>query len=370
MITPYCILSHRSPMFTVLGLGVLILLVACKEQQAPGLPKTVKPETNTQGRISAPATFHSRTDYALSHNSFYTGSCDGSGAVALDADHFIVANDETSKLLVFHRYEPGPPLQTVNIRKSLDLKKNEEADLEAMARIEDRIYLIGSHARGRDGKKEKERRKLVGIQIQRSNTGYTFHPVGDAYEDLLDDLTGHPGFATLKLKSAARASGNTPDALNIEGLCAAADGSLWLCFRGPRIGGRALLIPLLNPEDALAGAKARFGLHVPLDLHERPIRGADNFQGQILLIADGNGKDRPPALYRWDGQSSAATQLTIPEINILDPESILLYPDTGLQSLQILSDDGNRRLIEKDCKDSKDASQKRFRSATYTWEIP
>lgn len=308
-----------------------------------------------------------QVDYTLKHAAYYTGSCDGSGAVALDHDLFAVVNDETSQLLVYARQAPGAPVKTISLHKALDLKKGEEADLEAMARIEDRIYVLGSHSRDREGKKEKERRKLLAVRFKSTTTGPQLTPIGKAYEDLMDDLTDHAAFDSLHLKEATKKSGDDPEGFNLEGLCAGRNGCLWLCFRGPRVNDKALLIPLNNPKDVTAGARARFGDHVLLNLDGRSIRGVDNIEGHIVIIADDDFKGRSPAIYLWDESQSTPTQLSIPDLNTFDPESIILYPDTGLQELQILSDDGGRRLLNKDCKDEPNPILKRFRSATYTW---
>ena len=308
-----------------------------------------------------------QVDYTLRHAAYYTGSCDGSGAVALDHDLFAVVNDETSQLLVYARQAPGAPVKTISLHKALDLKKGEEADLEAMARIEDRIYVLGSHSRDREGKKEKERRKLLAVRFKSTTTGPQLTPIGKAYEDLMDDLTDHAAFDSLHLKEATKKSGDDPEGFNLEGLCAGRNGCLWLCFRGPRVNDKALLIPLNNPKDVTAGARARFGDHVLLNLDGRSIRGVDNIEGHIVIIADDDFKGRSPAIYLWDESQSTPTQLSIPDLNTFDPESIILYPDTGLQELQILSDDGGRRLLNKDCKDEPNPILKRFRSATYTW---
>lgn len=308
-----------------------------------------------------------QSDYMLRHAAYFTGSCDGSGAVALGNDYFAVVNDETSQLLVYARRAPGAPTRTISLHKSLDLKKGEEADLEAMARIEDRIYLLGSHSRDRDGKKEKERRKLLAVHFKSDSTGPYLSPIGQAYEDLMEDLTNHPPFDSLHLKASTKKSGDDPDGFNLEGLCAGQNGTLWLCFRGPRVGDKALLIALTNPKDVTAGARARFGHHVLLDLGGRSIRGADNSNGHIVLIADDNFKGRSPVIYLWDETQPTATALNLPDLDTFDPESIIIYPDTGLQELQLLSDDGGRRLLDKDCKDEKNPTLKRFRSATYIW---
>ena len=288
----------------------------------------------------------------------------------MDENHFAVVNDETSQLLIYQRYAPGAPIQAVDLRKALDLKKKEEGDLEGLARMGNYLYVLGSHSRDRDGKKEKERRKLLALRLSREANKFRLKPVGDPYEDLMEDLADQDGFRSLNLKTSAKASGDDPDGFNIEGLCGSQDGTLWLCFRGPRIQGKALMIPITNPTDMMAGSRARLGPYVLLDLQGRTIRGADHFDGQVILVADSDLDGLGPSLFLWNGLGKEPTMLHTPELHSVDPESVIVFPDTGLQELLILSDDGGRRLLGKDCKDWKDASSKRFRTVTYQWRNP
>jgi len=174
----------------------------------------------------------------------------------------------------------------------------------------------------------------------------------------------------LDLKSSAKSPGDEVHGLNIEGLCAGSNGSLWLCFRGPRIRGQALIISLLNPSDVAVGARARFGPHHLLDLQGRVIRGAGYFDQVSVIVATDPAKTLPAACYLADPNTGETSLLDLPNLNGLDPESVVIYPDTGLQALQILSDDGGKRLLGKDCKDWDDTSVKRFRSGTWQWNRP
>jgi len=352
-------------------LVMTVLLVSCGREKIDSnndsivAVTSIQPEGNPQVILdSKPA----MTNYVLRHTAYYSGSCDGSGGVALDEEHFAVVNDETSLLLIYRRHEPGAPIQTINIRRALELKKKEEGDLEGLARIGDLLYVLGSHSRDRDGKKQKERRKLLALRIISTSEKFELKPVGDVYEDLMDDLEDHNPFQSLNLKDSAKESGDDPEGFNIEGLCSSSDGIMWLCFRGPRISGKALLIPINNPRDVIFGARAKFGSHVLLDLQGRTIRGADQYEGQIILVADSDSDGLGSALFLWNGVGDVATQLHTPDLHSMDPESLILFPDTGLQELLILSDDGGRRLLGKDCKDWEDASSKRFRSVTYQWQ--
>ncbi len=349
------------------------LLTACSEASVEsssnpaGLPVTGQSPDHERSQSESPLL---TADYVMQHTAYFSGSCDGSGGVALGKDHFAVVNDETSHLLIYQRHHPGAPIQSINMRKALELKKKEEGDLEGLAMMGDYLYVLGSHSRDRDGKKLKERRKLLTLRLKSEAGEFDLKPLGDVYEDLMDDIEDHHAFDELRLKQSAHESGDNPDGFNIEGLCAGSDGVLWLCFRGPRIGTRALLIPISNPTDVMAGARPRFGKHQLLDLQGRTIRGADNFGGQIIIVADTDKKGLGPAIYLWDEKADDVTQLRTPELGSFDPESVILFPDTGLQEILVLSDDGGRRLMGKDCKDWNDKTDKRFRSVTYRWRQP
>ena len=71
-----------------------------------------------------------------------------------------------------------------------------------------------------------------------------------------------------RLKSAAEAEGG----FNIEGLASTPEGALLIGLRNPLRHGRALLVPLLNPDEVIEGGRARFGAPVELDLQQRGIR--------------------------------------------------------------------------------------------------
>ena len=75
----------------------------------------------------------------------YHGACDASAATALDADHFIVGDDEHN---VLHIYRKGmaEPVGRVDLSDFPATKKGKEADIEGATTIGRRIYWITSHA--------------------------------------------------------------------------------------------------------------------------------------------------------------------------------------------------------------------------------
>src|SRR5678816_3666254 len=75
----------------------------------------------------------------------FNGICDASAVIALDSESVVVADDETNSLLVYSRLSGGSPLDAVDLSRFLSAeRKSPEADIEAGARIDDRIYWITS----------------------------------------------------------------------------------------------------------------------------------------------------------------------------------------------------------------------------------
>ncbi len=57
------------------------------------------------------------------------------------------------------------PIQSINLRKALELKKKEEGDLEALALVKDYLFVLGSHSRDRDGKKTEGAQEIIGTPV-------------------------------------------------------------------------------------------------------------------------------------------------------------------------------------------------------------
>jgi hypothetical protein len=151
----------------------------------------------------------------------YRGICDASAAVALDADHFVVADDESNKLFVYRRGDSKAETD-IDLTKSLKLDDpKDEVDLEGAARIGDRIYWIASHS-----KDKMERRRFFATEIVGGSTPTLKEP-NTFSKDLVKDM-----IAAFDLKSTRkRKNPEMKDALNIEGLAATPDGDLLIGFR-------------------------------------------------------------------------------------------------------------------------------------------
>jgi len=299
----------------------------------------------------------------VSSQTIYTGMCDASGGVALDKKHFAVANDEDSQIRIYRRDVGGDPVETVDLSGFLRLDVgNPETDLEAVARIGDRVFWLGSHGRSTSGRERSNRHRFFATDVERSPHGVGLRPVGAPYLTLVEDLIRQPQLEFCHLAEAAQLPSKAPNGLNIEGLAATPEKTLLIGFRNPLPKGQAALVPLLNPDDVVMGRPARYGQAILLDLDGQGIRDIAQSEGKYLIIggsALGGGESR---LYRWAGGTAKPKWLWNIHLEKLNPEAIIIYPDRGFGEVQILSDDGKRHVEGQRCKDLPEAAQRFFRS--------
>lgn len=293
---------------------------------------------------------------------YFTGACDASAAVALDHDLFVVANDEDNILRVYSRSRPGPPVSQFDFTGFLrPEKKTEESDLEGAAQVGDRIYWITSHGRNAKGKERETRHRFFATTATVTNGVPQLRSIGRFYSDLLDDLLADARLAKFDLRHAAELAPKSPGALNIEGLATAPEGHLVIGFRNPVPQGKALLVPLLNPEDLIAGKPARFGEALTLDLGGLGIRSLAYFRDRYLIIAGSTSGGGESRLYHWvPGQ--APKVVPAPEIRGLNPEAVSFHKDGQASELFVVSDDGTTRVGNQDCKKVKNPNLRKFRA--------
>jgi hypothetical protein len=293
----------------------------------------------------------------------FSGACDASGAVELSESSFVVADDEDNVLRVYDADKGGTPTSSFDVSAFLGLpvkgkkhpKHAPEIDLEAATRIGDRAYFITSHARSSNGKLRPERLRFFATTAPADGE---LRLVGRAYEGLLDDLLGDARLEPYGLRSAAGLPPKAPGGLNLEGMTARVEGGVWLGFRNPIPQGRALLVPLLNPEGLIAGERARFGEPLTLDLGGLGVRGLSYWHGRYLILAGSFDAGATSKLVTWDGHRQLAT-IPSEELRHYNPEG-LFTPETRDRIL-LLSDEGSRLIGSVECKRLTDPAQKRFR---------
>jgi len=306
------------------------------------------------------------------------GACDASGSVALfDTKYLVVANDEDNILRVYDSTSSGKPLASIDINNYFtNNPKGREVDIEAATILNGAIYYITSHGRNKNGKERPERRNLFANQFTVEGESFSAQQVGHSYSKLLEDMRQDERLKKSKLEAAEKLAPKEEGGLNIEGMCTTPDKQLLIGFRNPIREGKALVVPLENPEDLVQkeDISAKFGDPIDLDLGGLGIRSIEYWEShELYIIAAGayhSGDEF--RFYQWSRNTESKPE----EIEIVDlppgfnPEAIVIYPNLD-NKFQILSDDGSvKREGETPCKDlPPESEQKFFRSVWVNVEI-
>ena len=297
----------------------------------------------------------------LSQETVFARMCDASAGIALSPTIFVAADDESNQLRTYSTLKPGPPIHELELSAFLQIGKGKpEIDVEGAARVGDMVYWITSHGRNKDGEVRLSRQRFFATRITGKDQP-RLEITGRPYGNLLRDLVNDPQLAGFELEDASEKAPKKKNALNIEGLCARADGSLLIAFRNPVPRKQALLIPLLNPAELVkgGGARAKFGPAITLSLDGNGVRDLVQQDGKYYMIAGARDGGKDFQLYRWDG-SSSPEMLHQWEARTFNPEAILSVPGKTDEFL-ILSDDGSIKTAGQECKTFPEASR-RFRA--------
>jgi len=330
---------------------------------------------DTSSRLNETQT--SLTETVRTDGLFYQSS-DASAAVALDEQRFIMADDEFNLLQVYYWNMPGsdPNVETdPNWALTID-PLHPEADIEGATWFNGRVFWITSHGRSRDGDYWQSRYNFFATTIDPNGSATVD---GDAYTDLTHDLILYDKIWNLGLEAAigtigdyidpATIPGLAPkvDGLNIEGLCATADGTKMLIgFRNPRPNDMALIVTLANPEAVvLTGATPILEEPILIDLDGLGIRSIEYSDsiGEYLIVAGSHqsGEDEPlQYLYNYDFTAQDRDKLATFSDNFT-PEAIFQFPDAN--EINLLSDDGTR-LIDGVINKELPREQRRYRTRT------
>ena len=307
------------------------------------------------------------TEKPLPKTMNYAHMCDASAAVAIDEHRFLVANDEDNILRAYDRRFGGAPLASFDLASFLKPQKDKdgvyrETDVEGAAWLGKRIYWITSHGRNRKGKERPSRYRLFATKIELGGDTIQVHPVGKPCLTLLDSLLDDPRLKKFDLSTAATKSPKSQAALNIEGLAATPDGKLLIGFRNPIPHDKALVVPLENPAQAVAGEKPKLGAPRLIDLDGRGIRSIDYHKTlrQYVIVAGSYKSGGDFRLYLWDAATDNPPQhVKSVDFGKLGPEAIVVYPHQT--AIQFLSDDGTRKIDGTACKDISDPMKRIFR---------
>jgi hypothetical protein len=293
--------------------------------------------------------------------SMHNGCSDPSTATAVNNRYFVAGDDEHNILRVYSVDGLPDPVFSLDVTGFLKADaEHPEADIEASARIGQRIYWITSHGRNKDGKIRSSRYRFFAtdIQITDPNQPPQIVPVGKACSTLVTDMLANPQLSKLKLQEVTRLEepltkkqqaqlAPKEKGLNIEGLAVGPDGkSLWIALRNPLYSDasgkpRAIVIPLVNPAQVVEkGEKAIFDEPILLDLDGRAIRSIDYQdnprQYWIAAGSVGTQADFAVFLYRPESQNIAICKVDFPAD--FTPEGVFCLP--GRQMIYFISDDG------------------------------
>jgi hypothetical protein len=289
------------------------------------------------------------------------GMCDASAAVPIGSALFVVANDEDNILRTYKRDEAGEAVDSQDLSVFLQIEpKNPEADIEAATRIGERIYWITSHGANKNGKYSPNRRRFFATDIDSNGN---LKPVGKPFSDLVQALENCADLKSYHFSDAAKKAPKSKGGLNIEGLTSTTDGKLLIGFRNPIPQGKALLVPLENPQEVIDGDKMpTLGKPILLDLNGLGIRSIEysTVKNTYFIIAGAYNSNNNFQLYQWSGKASdAAIRINGVDFQGLHPEELLVYAEEQ-HRIQILSDDGSKKLNGVACKDLKNAERKNF----------
>jgi hypothetical protein len=316
----------------------------------------------------------------------FHGMCDASGAAYLGDGRFVMADDESNVLRIYDLTEGKDlPVGQLDLGEFLGGTDEEhpESDIEGCTQVGDTLYWITSHGRNKDGKWRPMRYRFFATKLVPDGAGhFSLAPQGKPFKGLLlgllqlkePSLLPYIGVAGKKDKSGRLAP--KEDGLNIESLSASEDGKfLYIGFRNPRPGGKAMLLPLFNPEELISGEKVspRFGKAIYFDLGGLGIRAMEYspFHRDHIIIAGSHTSKGSSQLYRWSGDSDSPAR-RIRALETFNPETVLVDPASGL--LRFFSDDGSvlykvpasESLVDLvggrcECKDLVDPTRRGFR---------
>lgn len=322
--------------------------------------------------LSAAMSGAARAESAITE---YKRLCEASTGVYVDNKHFVVVSDESNTFRLYERGKPEP-VGSVNLRKFIGFKKS---DIEASAKIGDRIYWLSSHSRKKDGSEDAKRRVFFATKIGSTNGLPILTGEGRVVKDLLSGIIAAAGV-------------NEAD-LDIEAMAATPDGRLLIGLRKPPREEKttdginkknAIVIVLANPAGVIAQnspESPKFSGSLTLDLDGRGLRSMELISDNPprYLIVAGPARDAAGfALYQWDGpgndpQSGNGSQ-PVELKNLSDaitglfPEAAMVVP--GTNTVQILSDEGDAIIDGKECSDDDDdgppIEKRRFKSVDLT----
>ncbi|MCH2185894.1 hypothetical protein MK280_08480, partial [Myxococcota bacterium] len=194
----------------------------------------------------------------------FRNACDASAAFFEPGGGLVVADDRTD---VMNVYSPqgGKPLRPVDMYSFTGTnrwaRRNFSA-FEAVASLGDKFYFLTSHARDRKrGANRPYRRRFFAVRPVIVDGRQEFEQFGSTYKKLNTALSeskelSRTGVASFIMELHRELPYLSPEqrGLSLQALAAGRDGSsLLIGLRNPRLAGRSIVIPFLNPERVALG---------------------------------------------------------------------------------------------------------------------
>ncbi|MFZ0035675.1 MAG: DUF3616 domain-containing protein [Sedimentisphaerales bacterium] len=304
----------------------------------------------------------------------YYGMSDASAAVAVGDEMFIVADDEDNILRVYKTNQSSLPVFSYDLTPFLGIEPGyPEADIEGATMLGDTVYWITSHGRNRDGKMRPNRYRFFAVKVEFQNQNISIHPVGFPCRTLIHSLIKAENMRHLGLDQATRFDAKkltkqqlknlapNENGLNIEALCASADGNtIYIGFRNPRPDSKAIVVPLNNPRQVIEKQQPPiFADPLLWDLKGFGIRSMEYspFHKTYFIVAGPhNGRPAEFALYRWSGRRDESPLFVQQIQSGFSAEA--LVPFKNSDKLLLLSDDGTLVI---DVSDASECMQGRLR---------
>jgi hypothetical protein len=274
----------------------------------------------------------------------FSGISDGSAGVILGSEKagykLLIADDEDANLRIYP-LSGGPPEKIISIKEEMsDIKGKKEFDLEGSARVGNTVYWISSHGRNSKGKQQLSRHVFFATRVD--DATLSVNVIGKPFQGLLGAIASEPELREFQLEKSALLEPKKPNGFNIEGLAATPEGALLIGFRNPIPEGKALLVPLKNPEEVINGIKPVFGKPITLDLGRLGIRDICYSENGYLIIAGPYDKGNCK-LYSWDGKPQNAPVEVLKSFPPgFSAEIIFSFPEKTDKKWFAVSDDGSK----------------------------
>jgi hypothetical protein len=268
----------------------------------------------------------------------FEGICSATAGVMLRGFSIAVADADDNDLQIY-ALTGGRSGGTIDLHALSEVNEGTLlgfSSFQGAARVGDRIYFIGSHARQKAGHNRPNFRRLVSVESQIVNGREQLSPVDNGYLRLAHDIGEDSELKKVSLERSIKLMYPKLDRLapqlqgfNIQGLAPSRDGKgLFIGLRNPVRRNRGIVLELRNPSQLMKReSEASFGPPILLGLGGRGIVSIDfspAVRSYFILAADAT-KDTNFAVYRWSGQTNDSSPVLVHELSTpINPHALIV----------------------------------------------